>query len=81
MKQMKRILSFVLALTMLVSMFSVAVFSSSAEETTYVLGDADMSGKVNVFDATEIQLHCAEYDGHIIEEGTVQYAAADDSRT
>ena len=77
MKQMKRILSFVLALTMLVSMFSVAVFSSSAEETTYVLGDADMDGIVNIFDVTYIQRSLAKHEGYEIEEGTIEFAAAD----
>ncbi len=77
MKQMKRILSFVLALTMLVSMFSVAVFSTSAEETTYVLGDADMDGIVNIFDVTYIQRSLAKHEGYEIEEGTIEFAAAD----
>ncbi len=75
MKQFKRIISLVIAMTMLVSMFSVGMVSASAETQTYVLGDANGDGKVTILDATVIQRFVAglEYE---FEEGTIEYAAA-----
>ncbi len=77
MKQFKRIISFVIALTMLVSMFSVGIVNASAETQTYILGDANQDGTVNVMDATLIQRFSASLPGSDIEEGTIEFAAAD----
>ncbi len=82
MKQMKRILSLVLAFTMLVSMFSVGIFSTAAETATYRLGDADLDGVVNIFDVTHIQKGLAKYEGYMDyssgeAKDTIDFAAAD----
>ncbi len=77
MKQFKRIISFVIALTMLVSMFSVGIVNASAETQTYILGDVNQDGAVNVMDATLIQRFSASLPGSDIEEGTIEFAAAD----
>ncbi|MBQ8860226.1 MAG: hypothetical protein IJ015_02685, partial [Ruminococcus sp.] len=77
MKQFKRIISLVIALTMLVSMFSVAMVSTSAAVQTYVLGDVDMNGSVEIMDATRVQRHTAAKAGYVLEKGTIEFAAAD----
>ncbi len=54
-----KVFSIVLAFAMLISMFSSVTLTVSAEEsqtTSYLLGDADMDGKVTIKDATLIQL-------------------------
>ncbi|MBQ6626147.1 MAG: dockerin type I repeat-containing protein, partial [Ruminococcus sp.] len=77
MKQFKRIISLVIAMTMLVSMFSVGMVSASAETQSYVLGDANSDTKVTILDATVIQRFVAGLPGYEFEEGTIEYAAAD----
>lgn len=77
MKQFKRIISLVIAMTMLVSMFSVGMVSASAETQSYVLGDANSDARVTILDATVIQRFVAGLPGYEFEEGTIEYAAAD----
>ena len=77
MKQFKRIISFVIAMTMIMSMFSITIASTSAATKTYILGDANQDGKVDVMDATYIQRYSALMSGSDIEDGSIQFAAAD----
>ena len=77
MKQFKRIISLVIAMTMLVSMVSVGIVNAVAETATYILGDVNGDGRVNVFDATSVQMTLAEKPGYEIAEGTIEFATAD----
>ncbi|MBQ7132865.1 MAG: PT domain-containing protein, partial [Ruminococcus sp.] len=77
MKQFKRIISLVIAMTMLVSMFSVGIVSTSAETQSYILGDVNLDGRVSVIDATLIQRSVANLGEYKIADGSIEFAAAD----
>ena len=66
MKQMRRAVSLVLALMMLVSMFSINMIAANAEEAKPpLLGDVNSDGVVNIFDASAIQKSLAKKAGYI----------------
>ena len=78
MKQFKRIISLVLAMTMIISMFGVTMVTAFAEEdATYVLGDIDGNGTVNIFDASYIQKALAGQTGFELAEDSIEFATAD----
>jgi hypothetical protein len=56
---LKKALSFVLVLAMIMSMACITNFSVSAETNQYKLGDVNMDGSVNVKDASLIQRYSA----------------------
>ena len=58
-RTMKKALSFVLALTLLMSMAGISQIGASAAES-YMLGDVNRDGGVDVRDATEIQRYVAK---------------------
>ncbi|MBQ3416809.1 MAG: hypothetical protein IJH32_03130, partial [Ruminococcus sp.] len=58
MKQIKKGISLILVAAMIVSMFTIGIVSTSAAGARR-LGDANNNGKVNVIDASYIQMLCA----------------------
>ena len=66
MKQMKRVVSITLALTMILSMFSINFISASAADTTApLLGDVDRDGRITIYDAAKIQRSLAKFPGEL----------------
>lgn len=58
---MKKVL-IIMALTLVFALAFVSVIPAFAAEATYVCGDADGSGNVDIFDATKIQRVLAHLD-------------------
>jgi hypothetical protein len=63
MKQTKRVISFVLVLTMIVAMFSMNFTMASAAESAPLLGDVNRSSTVTILDASLIQKSVAKLPG------------------
>ena len=59
-KTMRKALSLVLVMTMLLSMACMTNIGVSAKGTSYIMGDVNGDGVVNVRDATEIQYYVAK---------------------
>ncbi|MBQ0098692.1 MAG: hypothetical protein KBS62_07180, partial [Oscillospiraceae bacterium] len=72
MKKLRQATSVVLVIMMVISMFSITMFTSSAalDDNTYVLGDADRNEDVAVYDATFIQKSIARASGYEIDKAT-----------
>ena len=71
---MKKVLV-IMAMTLVFALALVSVIPAFAAETTYICGDADGSGNVDIFDATKIQRVLAHLetdpDGLIAMRGDV----------
>ena len=72
-RTMRKALSFVLALTLLMSMAGISQIGASAASQSYMLGDVNRDGGVDVRDATEIQRYVAK----VVELDEVQLYLAD----
>ena len=69
MKQMRRAVSIALVLTMILSMFSINFITANAAGPDFdpaapLLGDADMDGRVTIYDASYLQKSLAHMSGY-----------------
>lgn len=72
-KCLKNLLSIALVLLMLFSTVSVAVVGAATEDESYIMGDVNLDGNINIRDATYLQLALVK----IIELDDIQQYLAD----